>query len=119
MKRMVLVMIPLGLLAFATGCDPTDLSSVDKALIAAQGMDPAGVGATLSTQMQTRLHAMDGSGDGYQHQYGGAAAGSGNGQCGGDQLRLRDGSCGDGGNGSGQGGGDQLRLRDGSCQNQS
>ncbi|MEW6252949.1 MAG: hypothetical protein AB1716_20110 [Planctomycetota bacterium] len=121
MKRMLVSGAALVLLVGAAGCDPLQSGALDKMLLTSQGIDSVALDEQVQEQQQIR--ARDGSclGEGnqnrYQFQNGGACLGGGNGQCGGEQLRLRDGSCGSGGPlGDGQGGGTQLRLRDGSCQ---
>lgn len=114
MKRALILLCPLTLLATATGCDETLLEGLP-ADVQALVSSVDGVKINLLTQDaqscdQDRLRLMDGSCDGdgsqyqYQYQYSGSNGAGGNGSGGGsggsgngDQLRLRDGSCGDSG----------------------
>jgi len=101
MKRVLSALVPALVLCVAAGCDLTDVPSDAKAVLTAQGVDPVAVGDQLQTRLHLRL--MDGSctGDGSQYRYQNRGAGGGNGGNGaggqgdGQQLRLRDGSCGD------------------------
>jgi len=97
MKRMLVSGAAFVLLVGAAGCDPLQSGALDKVLLTSQGIDPATVGDQVQEQQQTR--ARDGSclGEGnqscWQYQNGGECPAGGNGQGGGEQLRLRDGSC--------------------------
>jgi len=103
MKRVLCALVPVLVLFVTAGCDPTSLPSDAKAVLTAQGINPVAIGDQLQTQQRLRL--MDGScaGDGNQYQYGGAGGSNGangaGGQGNGQQLHLRDGTCGDGNGG--------------------
>ncbi len=99
MKRMLMILAPLAMLALSVGCDETELGALPAGVQAAvTSFDGKADALAKPTQDRLRLHSMDGSGDGNQHQYGGAGptgGGGGNGE--GDRDRKRDGSCNDGG----------------------
>lgn len=102
MKRALMMLAPLAMLALSAGCDETELgvlpSGVQTAVLSVAGKADA---LAKPIQDRLRLHSMDGSGDGQQHQYGGAGptggGGGGNGDGDRDRDRKRDGSCNDGG----------------------
>jgi hypothetical protein len=107
MKRSLLLLGSLALVAFALGCDETTLNGLPsemQAVVSSFKLDmvsqPGQFGDQDRQQDQDRLRLMDGScdGDGNQYQYGGSNGSGGNGGGGsggnGDQLQLRDRSCG-------------------------
>lgn len=97
MKRAYCVLVAAFVLFAAAGCDLADLLSNAKLASAAQGVNPVAIPDQRRTEQHLRL--MDGScageGNHYQSQY--ATSGSGQGDR--QQLRLRNGSCGDGNGG--------------------
>lgn len=105
MKRVLFGLVPVLVLVVAAGCDPTNLPSDAKAVLTAQGFNPAAAGDQLQTQQRLRLTDGSCAGDGnqYQYQHGGAGGGNGGdgagGQGNGSRLRLHDGSCDDGNGG--------------------
>ncbi|MGE0478960.1 MAG: hypothetical protein AB7Q17_00685 [Phycisphaerae bacterium] len=97
MKRSVIAVTTLVLLALSAGCDETTFGPLAGVLDAKLSLAKP---IQLQDQDRLRLHLMDGSGDGSQYQFGGFnGSGGADGSGDGDQQRdqRRDGSCGDGG----------------------
>lgn len=99
MKFVLATTLLAGALTLSMGCEETELPDVAKTLLSSQDLSAAVLGGAGDPQWQR------------------------------DQLRARDGSCGElgateregqrfrGVAGQGNAGGDRLRLRDGSCGN--
>lgn len=117
MKRTAIILGCFALTAFMLGCDESTFSNLSpevQAMITSYtglktdaAARPVGYGTQdqLRDRDQLQLHLQDGTCDNDGNQYGGSNGNGGNGTGPGDGT----------GTGPGSGTGDQLRLRDGSC----